>query len=182
MASNRSKSPAKAKTRPALTFDMAVQLCPHQGMAEKVAESFGLIVPEYDAIREEHARALRLMWTGFGDSLNEKATEMHFQRIVGSLVASAVGGGRFFSTKVSEARAATARAGDGGDDEYGTLIGLESKAQRIREFAADMIEHAVEDETQSSALGFSDQRIEIRVVPETPVDLEMVHGIVAVGR
>ena len=138
MASNRSKSPAKAKTRPALTFDMAVQLCPHQGMAEKVAETFGLIVPEYDAIREEHARALRSMWTAFGESLNEKATEMHFQRIVGSLVASAVGAGRFFSTKVSEARAATARAGDGGDDEYGTPIGLESKAQRIREFAADM--------------------------------------------
>ena len=104
MASNRSKFPAKAETRPALTFDMAVQLCPHQGMAEKVAESFGLIVPEYDAIREEHARALRSMWTGFGDSLNEKATEMHFQRIVGSLVASAVGAGRFFSTKVSESR------------------------------------------------------------------------------
>ena len=34
---------------------MALQLCPHQGMAEKVAETFGLIVPEYDAIREEHA-------------------------------------------------------------------------------------------------------------------------------
>lgn len=46
MASNRSRSPAKAKTRHTLTFDMAVELCPHQGMAEKVAESFGLIVPE----------------------------------------------------------------------------------------------------------------------------------------
>ena len=133
MASNRSKTSAKPKTRPALTFDMAVQLCPHRGMAEKVAETFGIVVPEYDAIREEHARALRSMWTGFGDSLNEKATEMHFQRIVGSLVASAVGAGRFFSTKVSEARAATARAGDGGDDEYATPIGLQSKAQRIWE-------------------------------------------------
>jgi hypothetical protein len=138
MAFNRSKTSAKTRIRPALTFDMAVQLCPHQGMAEKVAESFGLIVPEYDAIREEHARALRSMWTGFGDSLNEKATEMHFQRIVGSLVASAAGAGRFFSTKVTEARAATARSSDGGDDEYGTPIGLASKAQRIREFAADM--------------------------------------------
>ena len=115
MASNRSKSPAKAQTRPALTFDIAVQLCPHQGMADKVAETFGLIVPEYDAIREQHARALRSMWTAFGESLNEKATEMHFQRIVGSLVASAVGAGRFFSTKVSEARAAAARAADGGE-------------------------------------------------------------------
>ena len=63
MASNRSRSPAKAKTRHTLTFDMAVRLCPHQGMAEKVAETFGLIVPDYNAIREEHAHALRSMWT-----------------------------------------------------------------------------------------------------------------------
>jgi hypothetical protein len=138
MASNRSRTSVKAKTRPVLTFEMAAQLCPHQAMAEKVAETFGLIVPEYDAIREEHARGLRSMWTGFGDALNEKAAEMHFQRIVGSLVASAVGAGRFFSTKVTEARAATARAADGGNDEYGAPIGLESKAQRIREFAADL--------------------------------------------
>jgi hypothetical protein len=66
MASNRSKPPAKAQTRPALTFDIAVQLCPHQGMAEKVAETFGLIVPEYDAIREQHARALRSTIFPFG--------------------------------------------------------------------------------------------------------------------
>ena len=137
MASNRSKPPAKAQTRPALTFDIAVQLCPHQGMAEKVAETFGLIVPEYDAIREQHARALRSMWTAFGESLNEKATEMHFQRIVGSLISSAVGAGRFYSDKVSEARAAAARAADGGR-EPDAPVGFESRALRVAEFAADM--------------------------------------------
>jgi hypothetical protein len=63
---------------------------------------------------------------------------MHFQRLVGALVGSAVGAGRFYSAKVSEARAATSRAADGGDDEQGAPIGLESKAQRTREFAADM--------------------------------------------
>jgi hypothetical protein len=138
MASNRSKSSPKTQTRPTLTFEMALQLCPHQGVAESVATAFGLIVPEYDAIRAEHMSALTKMAEAFEGSLNEKAVEMHFQRIVGSLVGSAVGAGRFSSTKVSEARAATARAGDGGDDEHGTPIGLESKAQRTREFAADM--------------------------------------------
>jgi hypothetical protein len=69
---------------------------------------------------------------------NEKATEMHFQRVVAALISSAVGAGRFYSTKVSEARTATARAADGGGDERGTPIGLESKAQRTREFAAEM--------------------------------------------
>ena len=138
MASNRSKSSPKRETRQALTFEMALQLCPHEGVAENVAAAFGLIVPEYDAIRAEHASALKRMAEAFENSLNDKATEMHFQRIVGALVGSAVGAGRFYSTKVGEARAATARAADGGDAEHGSPIGFESKAQRTREFAADM--------------------------------------------
>ena len=40
--------------------------------------------------------------------------------------------------KVGEARAATSRAADGGEYERGAPIGLESRAQRVREFAADM--------------------------------------------
>jgi hypothetical protein len=138
MASNRSKTrPAARKSRSVISFEMAVQLCPHSGIAEKVAENFGLLVPDYDGIREEHERTLRQMWHAFGDALNDKATQMHFQRIVGSLVSSAVGAGRFYSDKVIEARAANARAVDGGE-EGGAPIGLESKAQRTREFAADM--------------------------------------------
>ena len=109
MASNRSKSAPKRETRQALTFEMALQLCPHEGVAENVATAFGLIVPEYDAIRAEHASALKRMAEAFEGSLNDKATEMHFQRIVGALVGSAAGAGRFYSTKVGEARAATAR-------------------------------------------------------------------------
>ena len=138
MASNRSKSSPKRETRQALTFEMALQLCPHEGVAENVATAFGLIAPDYDAIRAEHASALKRMAQAFEGSLNDKATEMHFQRIVGALVGSAVGAGRFYSTKVGEARAATARAADGGDAEHGSPIGFESKAQRTREFAADM--------------------------------------------
>ena len=138
MASNRSKPSPKRETRTALTFEMALQLCPHEAVAENVASAFGLIVPDYEVIRAEHASALKRMAEAFESSLNDKATEMHFQRIVGALVGSAVGAGRFYSTKVGEARAATARAADGGDDEHGAPIGLESKAQRTREFAADM--------------------------------------------
>jgi hypothetical protein len=138
MAFKRSKSSPKPQTRTPVTFEMAVQLCPHLGTAENVAEAFGLIVPEYDAICAEHASALKRMAEAFNGALNDKATVMHFQRIVAALVGSAVGAGRFYSDKVSEARAATARAADGGDDEHGTPIGLESKAERARQFAADM--------------------------------------------
>ena len=138
MASKRSNSSPKPQTRTPVTFEMALQLCPHQGTAETVAETFGLVVPEYDAIRAEHATALKRMAEAFDGALNDKATVMHFQRIVGALVGSEAGAGRFYSDKVSEARAATARAADGGDDEHGTPIGLESRAERAREFAADM--------------------------------------------
>jgi hypothetical protein len=133
-----SNTSPKRETRTILTFEMAFQLCPQEAVAETVAAAFGLIVPDYEAIRAEHASALKRMAEAFESSLNDKATEMHFQRIVGALVGSAVGAGRFYSDKVSEARAATARAADGGDDDHGAPIGLESKAQRTREFAADM--------------------------------------------
>lgn len=137
---NRSKTQetvAKSANRTPPTFEMAVQLCPHQGIAENVAEAFGLVVPEYEQIKAEHKRALKVMWLSFEESLNEKATAMHFQRLVGSLVSSAVGAGRFYSDKLSEARAASTRGHDGGEDQDAP-VGLESKAQRIREFAADM--------------------------------------------
>ena len=103
-----------------------------------VAQAFGLIVPEYEAIRAQHSIAIKRMAEAFEGSLNDKATAMHFQRIVGALVSSAVGAGRFYSEKVSQARDATARAADGGNDELGTPIGFDSRAQRTREFAADM--------------------------------------------
>jgi hypothetical protein len=129
--------PAKAPRQAPPTFEMAVLLCPHEGTAQAIAESFGLIVPEFEQIKSEHERALKTMWLSFEEALNEKATEMHFQRIVGSLVSSAVGAGNFYSAKLLDARAATARAGDGGQ-EQDAPVGLESKAQRAREFAADM--------------------------------------------
>jgi hypothetical protein len=138
MATNRSKSAPKRETRTPVTFQTAVQLCPHQGVADNVAQAFGLIVPGYEAIRAQHSIAIKRMAEAFEGSLNDKATAMHFQRIVGSLVSSAVGAGRFYSEKVTQARDATARAADGGDDEHRAAIGLESRAQRTREFAADM--------------------------------------------
>ena len=106
---------------------MAALLCPTAPQAERVAEKFGLTAPDYEAIRELHARALHDMAGGFAGALNDKATQMHFQRIVGSLVSSAVGAGRFYSEKVSEARTAAARAADGGE-EPDAPAGFESRA------------------------------------------------------
>ncbi len=135
-ASNRSKSSPKTKARPALTFEMARQLCPHDGLANNVAERFGPTLPEYDEIRIAQVTTLEQMAQAFQGSLNERATEMHFQRIVGAIVGSAIGAGNFYSERVKQAREATIRAAD--IDNEDAPYGLESKAQRARDFAADM--------------------------------------------
>ena len=69
MATNRKasaqprKSQKPAGNRP-VSFEQAALLCPTQGQAERVAERFGLAVPDYQAIRELHARALHDMADG----------------------------------------------------------------------------------------------------------------------
>jgi len=99
-ASAQSRKSSKPTANRPVSFEQAALLCPTQGQAERVAEKFGLAVPDYPAIRELHARTLHDMANGLAGALNDKATQMHFQRIVGSLVSSAVGAGRFYSEKV----------------------------------------------------------------------------------
>jgi hypothetical protein len=136
-AANTTK--ARRPANPAITIERARLICPHAGIAEKVAEAFGLSVPDFDGIREAHASALCQMWHSFDDALNERATQMHFQRITGSLVASAVRAGEFYSEKVTEARNATsALANDDRDADRDGPAGFESRAERAREFAAEM--------------------------------------------
>lgn len=138
MAKNRStQASAKSQDRLPPTFEMAVRLCPNTGIAENVAKAFALTVPDYEAIQSEHERALKTMWLSFDEALNDTATRMHFQRLVGSLIASAVRAGEFYSEKVSDARAASTRGHDGGEEMDGP-VGFESKAQRARRFAADI--------------------------------------------
>ena len=126
----------KKPVRPEISIERARLLCPHAGTADAVAVSFGLSVPDFDGIRETHESMLRQTWHSFGDALNEKAEAMHFQRIVGSYVSSAQGAGNFYSQKVTEARDATTRAANGEEDS--APVGFESRADRARQFAADL--------------------------------------------
>ncbi|RRH79481.1 hypothetical protein EH240_37570, partial [Mesorhizobium tamadayense] len=71
--------------------------------------------------------------------LSDKAMQIHLQRIVGSHVGSAYGAGQFYSKAVTEAKDATARlANDTRDEDIDGPVGFDSKAQRKREFAAEM--------------------------------------------
>jgi len=123
--------------RPEISFERARLVCPHAGIAEKVAQSFALTLPDYESIRQTHENLLVRTWHGFDEALNEKAVAMHFQRIVGSYVSSAQGAGIFYSQKVTEARDLTSKLAANGEEEFAP-IGFESRAERARGFAADL--------------------------------------------
>lgn len=134
-------APAKGSkpARPSITIERARLLCPKAGIAEKVASAYGLSVPDFEGIQDAKQEALHIEHKAFDGALNEKATMMHFQRIVGSSVSSALGAGRFYSEKVSEAKNATAKlSSDHRDEDRDAPVGFDSKAQRTRQFAADM--------------------------------------------
>jgi hypothetical protein len=141
MAKTANTIAAKANkpAKPAVTFERAKLLCPNVQIAEKISQSFGLDLPEYEEIRDAHERAVRQTFLAFGDALNDKATSMHFQRLVGSIVASACSAGSFYSQKVTEARDLTSKlANDYRDEDRDAPAGFDSKAQKARKFAAEM--------------------------------------------
>ncbi|WP_166144393.1 hypothetical protein [Methylosinus sp. RM1] len=132
---NKNARPA----RPQISFEAARLLCPTDAQAVSIAAAFGLSTPDYLGIRATHEKLLRETALAFDDALNEKAAQMHFQRVVGTFVASAQGAGRFYSDKLTEARALTAKlANDIRDEDRDAPAGFESKAQRARQFAADL--------------------------------------------
>jgi hypothetical protein len=125
--------------RDAITLERATAFCPNEGVAASIARRFALEPVDYAAVREIHEEAIGRMANAFGDTLGERATAMHFQRLVGALVTSAFNAGRFYSEKVTEARTLTAKlANDARDEDREGVWGFDSKAQRARHFAAQM--------------------------------------------
>ena len=125
--------------RDAITLERATAFCPNEAVAAGIARRFALEPVDYAAVREIHEEAIGRMANAFAETLGERATAMHFQRLVGALVTSAFNAGRFYSEKVSEARTLTAKlANDARDEDREGVWGFESKAQRARHFAAQM--------------------------------------------
>ena len=144
MASKRPTKPAASvrstlNSQAAVTFALAASVCPNESVAAAIATRFGLNPVDYAAIREaaeemigSHARLL-------ADTVNDRAMAIHLQRIVGAMVGSAHSAGRFYGEKVSEARDLTSRlANDARDEDRDGPLGFDSKAQRARQFAAEL--------------------------------------------
>jgi hypothetical protein len=135
-----STRPSRTQTsRRPITLELAATVCPNAQIAANIARHFALDTVDYDAVREAHEEAVGNMAKAFDGTLNDKATAMHFQRVVGSLVTSAFGAGQFYSQKISEARDLTAKsANEHRDEDRDGAYGFDSKAQRARQFAAEM--------------------------------------------
>lgn len=136
--------PARQPVRQAITLEAVRHLAPHTGLALNLGTTFGLEVPDCEAIADATEETLGKHGTEMQELLSEKALELHMQRLVGAYVGSAHGAARFYSEKVSQARDLTSRLAndhrdeDRDDDGSRSYSGHASKAQSAREFAARM--------------------------------------------
>lgn len=138
---SQSRSTAKrpATSQRATTLEMVKHVCPDSAQALRICDSFGLPVIDGDGIRNLHRAQLIESAEALKDGLGEKAMQIHMQRIAGSFVGSAYGAGQFYSRSVTQARDLTARlSNDMRDEDLDGPVGFDSRAQRKREFAADM--------------------------------------------
>jgi hypothetical protein len=135
-------TPAASRTqpaRPSITFELVARLAPHHGLADNLVTTFGLEPVDYDAIRDTTKDHVARTAEAFGTALNEKALQIHLQRITGAFVSSAYGAAQFYGTKKSAAMELTSKLlNDDRDEDRDGPAGFESKAERARLFAAEM--------------------------------------------
>jgi hypothetical protein len=142
--STQTTSKTSTKTTPprdrqSITFELVARLAPHQGLTSNIARTFGLEPVDYDGIRDTTKAHIAHTAKAFGTALNERALQIHLQRITGSFVGSAFGAAQFYGTKMSAAMELTSKLlNDDRDEDRDGPSGFESKAERARLFAAEM--------------------------------------------
>ena len=125
--------------RQSITFELVARLAPHAGLAENLVRTFGLDPVDYDGIRDATKEHIANTARVFGTALNEKALQIHLQRITGAFISSAYGAAQFYGTKKSAAMELTNKLlNDARDEDRDGPAGFESKAERARLFAAEM--------------------------------------------
>ena len=127
---------SRNQPKPAYTLERAIQLCPNGKLAANLERTFDVTPVDYNGIREATSEMID-RHASFLSTMNERALEMHLQRIVGSFVGSACAAGEFYSKKVSDAKDLTAKlSNEDRDEDREPVYGFDSKAQRARLFAA----------------------------------------------
>jgi hypothetical protein len=135
----KTSAPRGQPARQSITFGLVARLAPHQGLADNLVRTFGLEPVDYDTIRDATGEHIARSAKAFGTALNEKALQIHLQRVTGAFVSSAFGAAQFYGTKKSAAMELTSKLlNDDRDEDREGPAGFESKAERARLFAAEM--------------------------------------------
>lgn len=129
----------KQPVRKTITLELVQATAPHGSLAENLSRTFGIDPVDYAAIREGMEEHVVRSANVLCDDLNDKAMEIHLQRVVGAFVGSAYGAATFYQSKVTAARDLTMKSqNDDRDEDRNGVAGFESKADRARQFAAEM--------------------------------------------
>ena len=132
------KRTRKTDERQIYTLEYATAICPHAGLASNLSSTFGLNPVDAAGIRDATKNLIVQSADALAANLNEKALQMHLQRVVGAFVSSACGAGQFYGQKMSQARDMTTRlANEDRDEDRDGPSGFESRAARARLFAAE---------------------------------------------
>jgi hypothetical protein len=149
MTSKSTQKNAKTTTKPlpprsrpdrkSITFEMVARLAPHQGLVDNLIRTFGLDPVDYDGIRDATKEHMTRAAEAFGTAMNERALQIHMQRVTGAFVSSAFGAAQFYGIKKSAALELTSKLlNDDRDEDRDGPVGFDSKAERARLFAAEM--------------------------------------------
>lgn len=136
---------ATANTRQVITLSTAAALVPNHDQISAIIRNFGLDDVDYAEIRDASEAAFAAMSKALEPALivkledgdtNNKALEMHLQRVAGAFVGSAYGAANFYENKRQQARELNSQFNDARDEDRAGIDGMANKAQRAREFAA----------------------------------------------
>jgi hypothetical protein len=130
------KSPERP-SKAAPTLERARATAPDFAKVTTISMAYALDRPEYEETRDLHYSIIIQAYGALGNALDEAATAMHFQRIVGAFVSSACGAAEYYSDrKLAAAELTNAVLNDDRDEDRDPVAGYETKAQRAREYAA----------------------------------------------
>ena len=131
--------------RQPMTLERARALAPHLGLMENIARSFPLDAMSqetaeevYNELRDTMRTQIKAQADILSVVLSKQAMKLHLQRIVGAYVASAIGAGTYYQSRVTAMRDMhSAVANDDRDEDREAPAGFMSKLERARQFAAD---------------------------------------------
>ena len=127
------------QARDIITLETAARICPTAGVATKISTVYALPPVDYPAIRQATEDSLAQAAKALTDNLNDKALEMHMQRIVDGFVRSANGAGNFYDKRTQLARDLSSKvASQHRDEDRPGIDNTANAAERACSFAAIM--------------------------------------------